>query len=516
MIGTELFFAVVGCVGLWRLWRAVAKSGSAVTATVAGAGFLLRCFVGQAMFWISYLGLPVGKGLQEGGGFWFFGRDAQEYLRQATNLAAGGGAPMFHLTDGFASPFFVQCLALFVMLLGGVSSVALLFNLYCYLAMCLVILRWTRHSAPGKHEAAIVTVAGLAFSPSLILWSLQPLKDTLFVALLVAVVVLVAVWRSAVAERGAGLRILAVSMAIGGCLYGLAGIRAYAAAGIFGAMGVGLMLSWLEVPRERKVAVAIAGVMTVALALAAVMAGGGPYFAEPVQIVKGLGMTLRSVASDRYSVWLQGRTVAFQRPSAAQPASSRETKEQGKVIEQAVPTPRPLVASVGTALEDVARPFREGFERSGGATGIKIGGPVRSPVLVGLAALWVPRSIGQSLGLFEIAGGRRLWIFADVDTLVLDLALVGAVWYLLKGLRSPRRVFNPIVMMVLVWTVGIAIPLAYVVTNYGTLFRLREMVFVGICLIPLAASLGKPGPLRGREPARTGSEGAGGPDPDTI
>ncbi len=93
-------------------------------------------------------------------------------------------------------------------------------------------------------------------------------------------------------------------------------------------------------------------------------------------------------------------------------------------------------------------------------------------IVVGFAALFVPRFVGQELGLFRIAGGRGFCAFADLDTLF----LVGAA----------------------VVTCG----LAYVVTNFGTLFRLREMVLVCLAVLPLAAT----------EPARldVGDDGSSG------
>jgi hypothetical protein len=47
---------------------------------------------------------------------------------------------------------------------------------------------------------------------------------------------------------------------------------------------------------------------------------------------------------------------------------------------------------------------------------------------------------------------------------------------------------NPVFWLVAASTVLVSVPLIYTVTNFGTLFRLREMIYLGLVLIPLALS----------------------------
>ena len=47
------------------------------------------------------------------------------------------------------------------------------------------------------------------------------------------------------------------------------------------------------------------------------------------------------------------------------------------------------------------------------------------------------------------------------------------------------RSFKPLAWQLAVIVIGIGAPMAYAISNYGTLFRLREMIFIGLLLIPL-------------------------------
>jgi hypothetical protein len=47
---------------------------------------------------------------------------------------------------------------------------------------------------------------------------------------------------------------------------------------------------------------------------------------------------------------------------------------------------------------------------------------------------------------------------------------------------------NPLTWFVVLLTFLVGGPLVYSITNYGTLFRLREMIFLGLLFIPLAVA----------------------------
>jgi peptidoglycan/LPS O-acetylase OafA/YrhL len=109
---------------------------------------------------------------------------------------------------------------------------------------------------------------------------------------------------------------------------------------------------------------------------------------------------------------------------------------------------------------------------------------ITSRLLTGIAAVVLPRSLGESLGLFHIGGGQGMFWFTEIDTILFDFIILCAVFAVAShGLLSWR---NPLLWLLGLITVLAAVPLGYVITNYGTLFRLRAMVFVGLALIPLA------------------------------
>ena len=106
--------------------------------------------------------------------------------------------------------------------------------------------------------------------------------------------------------------------------------------------------------------------------------------------------------------------------------------------------------------------------------------------ITGLTATVVPRAIAQRLGLIRVEGGRGFWLFAELDTIVFDIALLFAIFYCARQLVRTRGRMNAMFVQVALLLVLIAVPLIYTVSNFGTLFRLRQMIFLGICLLPVA------------------------------
>jgi hypothetical protein len=112
-------------------------------------------------------------------------------------------------------------------------------------------------------------------------------------------------------------------------------------------------------------------------------------------------------------------------------------------------------------------------------------------MLVGLGLFFVPSPVLSTVFGVEIPTGRGLVPIADVDTLFIDLSLVAlgiVVWRRRHALRErlPLACFLVLLTTVTVVLVG------YVVTNFGTLWRLRAMAMVPLWLLPLALSPEKP------------------------
>src|SRR5207244_1093883 len=74
----QLVLATAACFALWRLWSSL--FGRGVMPAIIAAGFLIRAFAGQVLFWLSWVPLPIGRSLQAGDGFWFFAIDAPFYM----------------------------------------------------------------------------------------------------------------------------------------------------------------------------------------------------------------------------------------------------------------------------------------------------------------------------------------------------------------------------------------------------------------------------------------------------
>ncbi len=104
--------------------------------------------------------------------------------------------------------------------------------------------------------------------------------------------------------------------------------------------------------------------------------------------------------------------------------------------------------------------------------------------MAGLAAEFLPRTVAQALGLVRIGGGRGFWLFAELDTLVLDGLLIFSIVVCARSLRTHSRI-TPLFMLLLIVFFATAGPLAYTVNNFGTLFRLRQMLYAILAFLPL-------------------------------
>jgi hypothetical protein len=99
--------------------------------------------------------------------------------------------------------------------------------------------------------------------------------------------------------------------------------------------------------------------------------------------------------------------------------------------------------------------------------------------------MFVPRAIAQPFGLVRIGGGRGFWLFADADTLVFDFVILFAFGYCIRLLVRRQLRVTPLFILVVLVFAAIAGPMIYSVANFGTMFRLRGMVFVLAALLPL-------------------------------
>ncbi|MBV8543153.1 MAG: hypothetical protein JO088_00295, partial [Acidobacteria bacterium] len=277
----QFLLALVAGVFIFWLWRRVTAVSRPIFWLVT-VGTLVRAVGGLLGFWISYLELPVARSLQLGRGLWFFGVDAAMYFDFSAAAAARGPMAIVHLDKGLPSPFFLQVLAVAILLFGTVSSVAILLNVVAYLASCRIILSF---DSPDQHRFAVFAIAVLSLAPSVVVWSLQPMKDVVFFFLIIAFFCSARMWqqlwRDTTAPMPPARGLLLWPAAMAAMLYGISGIRWYFAFMVLLSSLPFLLLAIIPA-RRRLIAGAIALLVFVLLA-AAFFAGGSRYVPESVR-----------------------------------------------------------------------------------------------------------------------------------------------------------------------------------------------------------------------------------------
>jgi len=139
------------------------------------SSFVLRVAIGQALFLISTLHLPIAATQQIGGGFWAFALDAKGYDEEARQvmqfLLRRGSLP--NIVHGFAwFPGVVYTV------FGATPSSMLLLN--AAMSAAVIPLVWSIALHVGKQRSsALLAAAAVGFWPSSFAWSSQLLKDPL-------------------------------------------------------------------------------------------------------------------------------------------------------------------------------------------------------------------------------------------------------------------------------------------------------------------------------------------------
>ncbi len=431
ILSFQAIAAAGACLLLWILWRKFA--GLETGCTIVALGFIGRAFGGQLLFWLSYLALPPGRSLQLGDGFWFFGLDGRTYFNEAKAwIAAGAGAVIFADKTN-PNYLFVQAIALLRVTMGTAISTALFINLATFLGTALLIARWGSQSE-SRRTAALVTLGVFSFAPSLVLWSLQPLKDCLFILLVVGFVYgfdrwVAALRRIAAGERGSALAALGVALWLGLALHLIEGFRWYYACVLW--MLFLPISTWGALTLRRGRATAMLAGICAFLFFGVLLVLNLPY-----ELKTAVGLILR--LPDWLFTTLQGSKQLF------------------------------VTARASTRME--AGPMLHGV-------------PYGDVMARGVLTL-LPRFVAQGLGLASAPGGRGLWFFAELDTLWFNLVVIVAAWQAWRA--RPIRPFRRPVLLFLAMLFVSSVPLLYAVDNFGTLFRFREMFMIPLMLVPLA------------------------------
>jgi hypothetical protein len=459
---THLGIATI-CGGVLFLGFRWLSTQSGVIGLIVAGGIICRAFLGLLLFWVSYLRLPIARSLQLGGGFWTVTPDARAYYGYASIAA---DSRLVGMNPGDSSPFFVKTLAVWMRLVGISPAAGLFLNLSMYVAIC-VLLVWT---FKPKNEwrrdlPCVLAVAAFSFSPVLLVHGTQPLKEDLFTFLItvmcLGVLMLVRLVVYGDSASTPQVKLATALLVVVVAEYCIAGIRPYYAVMTWLALAFVLSM-FLFLWRRRPVGqYSLAGLVILTLLWFAYWLGAGPSYWGP---------TLSS-------------------------------------------TPHPTTAVA--ALERV----RTGFALTGGNTNmtvpedpvtVRTGGiEARNTVptqgrwtryahglLVGLGAIFVPISLLKNLGIVNFSGGRGLLPIADLDAIFLDVSLLG-VLSLLCARKRQIGTRLPFVIFALTLSVLSAGLLAYVVTNFGSLFRMKSMIAVPVWVACLAMNSIKSDPKPG-------------------
>ena len=548
-----LIAAGVALFGLGRL----AWSGDPRMRMVVLAGFLGRAFVSQVLFWISFLSLPIAPSLQSGNGLWFYAVDAVFYSTEAGKAADGGLDAIAAIPVTSPSPTYQQALAVFSLLFGHPVAVSLLLNLFCYLGACAIIVRWSA-TAPASRNAALVALAAISLSPAGVLWSLQPLKDTFFQFLIVAFFGACVLWQRAWRAERMGSQLLWAGAALVASHYLLSGVRWYVGGFVFGTAALFMLLVPLTALRNRRWLATGAAMVLLLIISRTYLFAAGPYLPPAVSNVlrfRAAGTPIGSAlltTADRVRGGFErtgGNTsfhpaqtrpvpepappasVAVHTPPAPvqnvppvkpepvkpQPSVTPKPEPPAPATASATPAPPPKPAPVPVNVAEkpvtpapVPQPAAQPpapqpavvAEQAEQADLAPVAEATRLQKLVaGAAAAALPRGIATRLGLIHVGAGRHnLWWFVELDTIFFDILVLLALGIVIANARG--RVYrNPVFWLIVAVTVLNGLAVVYTVTNFGTLFRLRLMIFTTLTLIPLAL-LTAPAPAAAR-PAAT-------------
>jgi hypothetical protein len=296
LVFVQALLAILAGVGLFWLWRLASPSAHWLRYVVA-AGFLGRATLGQALFWISWARLPIARSLQTGDGLWFFGDDAKLYFPAAAVAARNGLGAIYALDHTAPARIFIQTLAVAVWLVGAVASTAVLLNLFFYLGTVAVITGWPVKDQRSRAAAAIAVTA-VSLSPALVLWTLQPLKDTYFQFLFVSFIAACAAWQRAwAAPRQRGNRIAIAAALLLVLMFGLASIRWYFGFALFLAASFFVLLTAFKTAGRTLAAVSAALAMALLLSRGLVV-GSGVYLPPLLSVALNPKTTFAAVRAD--------------------------------------------------------------------------------------------------------------------------------------------------------------------------------------------------------------------------
>jgi hypothetical protein len=419
------------------------RTKSPILGAILAVGIIVRAALGSLLFAISYFELPFLAGLQLGGGFWTLALDARTYFFAAASAVDSG---ISTIRDGSASPVYVRLLALWMDLVGVSPASAALLNLLTYVLIAMLIV-----AASRAVVSAAIALGAVTLSPALIIFGTQALKDSLCVMLIVLALAGARLWVESLngtsrhPQKDGVLGATYLSAAV----YGLGGLRPYIAFFVVvSVFAMALAAIVMASGRKERWKPFAAYAVLVPLLWLMFMTGAGAYYPYYASFVNAaLGHPWRLVAA------LDGARTGFVESGGA----------------------TSVVA--GSASDDVP-PF---FLEFVGVTGQGlVARAVRA--LRGWAIMFLPITLLRALSLVSFTGGRGLLVVTDLDTLVMDAGIIASLLLLLR--KHQQHGSRPVTVFALVLAAVTVVSMAYVVTNYGTLFRLRLLAVTQIWVLP--------------------------------
>ena len=433
--------------GIVWVYRDVRRA-SRTLGLILACGLLLRIGLGLTLFWIAARHAPILQWLRPPDGYGTFALDAAVYLQEASVTAGSGHVA---IPAGF-SPDYIVWLTAWMLMFGTSAATAPFFNLTLFALVFWLIVKTAGPVGRDREDLPQIVMAGsFAFSPALLIHGSQALKDDLCAALIAVSCVGARYLFSHQPDGNSGPRRQAIgllTMLIAGYL--LFGPRDYTVGLIGGAALLAAASPWAyRASTWRTLALRAGAVLVVAIG-----AGAG--------------------------LWI----------GAA-----------GDGVAARVESGRQLAVSSGAKALRLPDKLRHSFHKTGGNTNLAPGPvpargsavtvltwPERARALAtGIGAIFIPMTVLQATGAVDLGMGPGLRVATDVDTLFLDASILASLVLLVKR-RAAARWHLRYVCFVLALGIATTGLMAYVVTNFGTLFRLRIMLAVPIWMLGLAVS----------------------------
>lgn len=464
------------------------RSRSVVLGHIVAVGILARATVGLILFVIAYLHLPVAESLQMGNGFWTIFFDATQYYGFAQRVMETG---LFETNyHGFPSPAFVKVLAIWMWMVGASPASGLFLNVCVYVLFSILLVKVFEPVNEWRRDLPCVVAVGLySFSPIVFIHGTQMLKDDFFYLLIAVACVGVFGMSRFLVYGDPGYR----RWAVVGCLaamvaiFVLSGVRWYfpvilwcALASMFALFvvrgrvtpfprylfGTSFVLLLLAAAAGAR----FSSETLIALPAASGLDGGAPVSEAPTE----LGTLAQSARRGFLATGGDTNIIVSLRSEGSGRRGDRGSRGDSKT-QPGEPDGSVEDAAFAALAPNVVRAIPR-----------TLGDHVQAAAL-GVTVIFVPISFLKAISVVDFEGGRNLLPIADLDTLVLDVFIA----YLLVTFWRRRHELGdrlPFIAFVVILSGATAVLLGYVVTNYGTLIRMRPMLTIPLWVLVIALS----------------------------